>query len=43
MIILDTDHLSLLRHESSQRRMNLIARLAQVADETVGTTIVNIE
>lgn len=43
MILLDTDHLSILRGDPSERRSRLNARLAAVVNEEVGTTIVNFE
>ena len=43
MILLDTDHLSVLRGDPSERRSRLNARLAAVVGEEVGTTIVNFE
>lgn len=42
MILLDTDHLSVLEAPDSPRRERLVARLA-LADDDVGTTIVNVE
>ena len=43
MILLDTDHLSVLQVPSSDRRTRLVARLALAVDEVVGTTIVSVE
>lgn len=43
MILLDTDHLTVLRNEESDRRTRLVARLAAVVDETIGTTIITVE
>ena len=43
MILLDTDHLSVLQVPSSDRRTRLVARLALAGDEVVGTTIVSAE
>src|SRR6476469_3181475 len=43
MILLDTDHLSVLQVPSSDRRTRLLARLALAGDEVVGTTIVSVE
>jgi tRNA(fMet)-specific endonuclease VapC len=43
MILLDTDHLSVLRGKPSERRTRLVARLAEVVDEPIGTTIVTVE
>lgn len=43
MILPDTDHLSVLELPGGDRRTRLVARLALAGDETVGTTIVNVE
>lgn len=43
MILLDTDHLSVVRNEPSERRTRLVARLAAAGDEIIGTTIVTVE
>ena len=43
MILLDTDHLSVLEIPRSERRARLVARLALQPNEVVGTTIVNVE
>jgi tRNA(fMet)-specific endonuclease VapC len=43
MILLDTDHLTVLRYVASDRRLRLVGRLAQAGDEVVGTTVVNVE
>lgn len=43
MILLDTDHLSVLEIPESNRRARLSARLALVENEVIGTTIVNVE
>ena len=45
MILLDTDHISVLEVPSSDRRTRLVTRLAQVgaAGEVVGTTVVTVE
>ena len=43
MILLDTDHLTVLQVPSSERRTRLLARLALAGDEVVGTTIVSVE
>jgi tRNA(fMet)-specific endonuclease VapC len=43
MILLDTDHLTVLQVPDSERRQRLLARLALVTDELIGTTIVNVE
>jgi tRNA(fMet)-specific endonuclease VapC len=43
MFVLDTDHLSLLDRESGPAASRLANRLARVAAEGIGTTIVNFE
>lgn len=43
MILLDTDHLTILQTPDAARRPNLVSRLALALDEVVGTTIVNVE
>jgi tRNA(fMet)-specific endonuclease VapC len=43
VILLDTDHLSVLEIPASERRTRLVARLALAGDEVIGTTIVNVE
>ncbi|OWK36967.1 type II toxin-antitoxin system VapC family toxin [Fimbriiglobus ruber] len=43
MILLDTNHLSVLQIPGSDRRLRLVARLAIATDEVIGTTIVNVE
>ena len=43
MILLDTDHLSVLQIPASDRRTSLVARLAMAGDEVMGTTIVSVE
>jgi tRNA(fMet)-specific endonuclease VapC len=43
MILLDTDHLSVLEIPESSRRTRRVARLALSEGEVVGTTIVNVE
>jgi tRNA(fMet)-specific endonuclease VapC len=43
MILLDSDHVSLLPFEQSARRSNLLARLSSVHNETIGTTIITVE
>ncbi|MDY3556338.1 type II toxin-antitoxin system VapC family toxin [Gemmata sp. JC717] len=45
MILLDTDHISVLEVPSSDRRTRLVARLAQAAAEggVIGTTVVTVE
>lgn len=43
MILLDSDHLSILQHFGSDRRARIVARMALATDEVFGTTIVNVE
>ena len=43
MIILDTDHLSVLRYRESERCVRLIANLEAATDTLVGVTIISIE
>ena len=43
MILLDTDHLTILGKRESDRRTRLFDRLAESNDDDVGTTIVNLE
>lgn len=44
MILLDTDHVSMLRMKvSSDRRIRLVARLSRIDDETIGIPIVATE
>ena len=43
MILLDTDHLSILRSDPSERRTRLTSRLAAVVGEEIGTTIITVE
>lgn len=43
MILLDSDHLSVLEIPGSDRRARLVAKLAVAVGELVGTTIVNVE
>jgi tRNA(fMet)-specific endonuclease VapC len=42
VILLDTDHLSVLQMPDSSRRDRLVARMA-LADDVIGTTIANVE
>jgi len=42
MILLDTDHLSVLRLRSGDRCVRLIARMEAAKDETSGTMIINV-
>lgn len=43
MILLDTDHLSILKYRSSSRCVRLHERLGEVLREPVATTVVNLE
>ena len=43
MILLDTDHLSVLRHREGERADRLARRIALSPDPVIGTTIVNVE
>jgi len=43
MILLDTDHLSVLEIPDSQRRSRLVSRLALSGDDDIGTTIITVE
>jgi len=43
MVVLDTDHLSLLDHESGTDARRLAGRLSAIASEGIATTIVNVE
>jgi tRNA(fMet)-specific endonuclease VapC len=43
MILLDTDHLSVLQVPSSERRTRLVARMTAAIGEDFGTTIVCVE
>ncbi len=43
MILLDTDHLTVLKYTDSERHARLRGRLLAAAPEPVGTTIVNVE
>lgn len=43
MILLETDHLSVLKYSGSERCIRLTARLAMVRDEVIGTTIITFE
>jgi tRNA(fMet)-specific endonuclease VapC len=42
MILLDTDHLTVLRFRQGERCARLVARMEAAENETFGTTIVNI-
>jgi tRNA(fMet)-specific endonuclease VapC len=41
VILLDTDHLTVLRFRSGERCVRLIARMEAAADEVFGTTVIN--
>jgi tRNA(fMet)-specific endonuclease VapC len=43
MIILDSDHLSILRYHNSERALKLIARLNQAPEKPIATSIANVE
>ena len=43
MILLDTDHLTVLKYTESERHARLHGRLLAAAPEMIGTTIVNVE
>ncbi len=43
MILLDTDHLTVLKYTDSERYVRLHGRLLAAAPELIGTTIVNVE
>jgi tRNA(fMet)-specific endonuclease VapC len=43
VILLDTDHVSILKYRDSERYNRLAARLATVVDETIGVTIISVE
>ncbi len=43
MIILDSDHLTVLRYLDTQRAAKLVERLDRSAEMTIATTIVNVE
>ncbi len=42
MILLDTDHLTVLRFRSGERCVRLIARMEAAKEELFGTTIINV-
>ena len=42
MILLDTDHLTVLRFRSGERCLRLVARMEAALGEVFGTTIINI-
>jgi hypothetical protein len=43
VILLDTDHLTVLKYTESERHARLHGRLLAAAPELIGTTIVNVE
>ena len=43
MIILDTDHLSVLRYKETQRAKKLVERMEKSKEKPLATTIVNVE
>ena len=43
MILLDSDHLTVLRYRTGDRAMRLGERLAMATESPIGTTIVNVE
>ena len=43
MILLDTDHLTVLKYTDSERYVRLRGRLLAAVPELIGTTIVNVE
>jgi tRNA(fMet)-specific endonuclease VapC len=43
VIILDSDHLSILRYHNSERALKLIARLDQATEKPIATSIANVE
>jgi tRNA(fMet)-specific endonuclease VapC len=43
VILLDTDHLTVLKYTDSERYVRLHSRLLAAAPELIGTTIVNVE
>jgi len=43
MILLDTDHLSILKYPASSKAISLTARLAASPDQQIGTTIISVE
>jgi tRNA(fMet)-specific endonuclease VapC len=43
MILLETDHASVLKYRDTERCNRLVARLAAVVDEEIGTTIITVE
>lgn len=43
MILLDTDHLTLLKYTANPRCQALIARMRASSDQDIGTTIISVE
>ena len=43
MIILDSDHLSVLRYHHSERALKLVVRLEQAREKPITTSIANVE
>ena len=43
MILLDTDHLSLLQYQTNPRCQELTARMNASTDQQIGTTIISVE
>ena len=43
MILLDSDHLTVLKYTTGARSLRLRSRLAAATDEVIGTTVVNVE
>jgi tRNA(fMet)-specific endonuclease VapC len=43
MIILDSDHLSILRYHNSERAVKLITRLSQTTQKPIATSNANVE
>lgn len=43
MILLDSDHLTVLKYRDSERYHRLTTRLTAAVDEAIGTTIINVE
>jgi tRNA(fMet)-specific endonuclease VapC len=43
VILLDTDHVSILKYRDRERYSRLAARVATVVDETIGVTIISVE
>ena len=43
MILLETDHASILKYRDAERCLRLLARMAVVLDDVIGTTIITVE